>query len=118
MQAVTAWRESFHAFALRVAERLEKGEESYQGRSFSADPPALLEEIRDELRDVAGWAFVLDSRLARVAAALEHANVTLASETNRYSESSSAPTPGGSRDAGSGPPTTPPEPPAPLRKGS
>jgi hypothetical protein len=29
----TDWRESFHVFALRVAERLEKGEQSYQGRS-------------------------------------------------------------------------------------
>ncbi len=67
---MTDWRESFHEFAVRVAERLDRGEGPYQGRSFSAEPRALIGEIRDELRDVAGWAFVLDGRLARAADAL------------------------------------------------
>jgi hypothetical protein len=59
--------EDFRQFAVAVTERLRKGEETYRGYSFSAEPRALVEEIRNELRDVAGWAFLLDCRLARVA---------------------------------------------------
>jgi hypothetical protein len=91
--------DDFQHFAVSVSERLQKGEQSYQGRSFSAEPRALIGEIRDELRDVAGWAFVLDCRLARVAEALEQASVTTASETDRCTETTT-PTSAGSRDAG------------------
>lgn len=59
--------DDFEHFAVSVSHRLQKGEKTYQGRSFSAEPHALIEEIRDELRDVAGWAFLLDYRLARMA---------------------------------------------------
>jgi hypothetical protein len=59
--------DDFEHFAVAVSKRLQKGQETYQGRSFSSESNALIGEIRDELRDVAGWAFVLDRRLARVA---------------------------------------------------
>jgi hypothetical protein len=62
----------------------------------------LLEEIRDELRDVAGWAFVLDCRLARIAEALKQASVTRADEASRSTETE-APTSAGSRGGGGGP---------------
>lgn len=51
------------AFATRVRERLEAGRAAYGDRSFSADPARLVEEIRQELLDVCGWAFVLATRL-------------------------------------------------------
>ncbi len=59
--------DDFQYFVASVLGRLQKGQETYHGRSFSSEPHALIEELRDELRDVAGWAFVLDCRLARVA---------------------------------------------------
>ena len=61
----------FEDYFVAVRARLRQGEREYGGRSFSADPRVLLEEIRDELRDVAGWAFILDCRLERVAAAFD-----------------------------------------------
>jgi hypothetical protein len=94
----SGYLDDFQHFAVSVSERLQKGQESYQGRSFSAEPRALIGEIRDELRDVAGWAFVLDCRLARVAEALEQASVTTAGETDRCTETA-APTSASSRDA-------------------
>jgi hypothetical protein len=94
--------DDFQHFAVSVSERLQKGQETYQGRSFSSEPHALIGEIRDELRDVVGWAFVLDCRLARVAEALEQASVTIAGETNHRTETA-APTSASSRDGGGDP---------------
>jgi hypothetical protein len=61
---------AFDRFVDEVKARLERGRVTYRDRSFSREPAVLVEEIRDELRDVAGWAFVLDCRLARAADAL------------------------------------------------
>ena len=61
------WRD----YATAVESRLAQGERDYGDKSFSRDPAELIDEIRCELRDVAGWAFVLDQRLAKVAAALD-----------------------------------------------
>jgi hypothetical protein len=58
-------------FAARVEARLELGRSVYGDRSFSADPQALLTEIETELLDLAGWGFVLWSRLQTIRAALE-----------------------------------------------
>lgn len=61
---------SFPRFASDVRSRLEAGARAYGDKSFSAEPAVLLEEIRQELLDVCGWAFVLATRLEAIAAAL------------------------------------------------
>ena len=62
--------EHWPAFAARVRERLETGRAAYGDQSFDADPAVLVEEIRQELLDVCGWAFVLATRLDRMERAL------------------------------------------------
>lgn len=49
-----------------IEKRLEKGGVEYSERSWDADPEKLVDEIIEELDDVAGWAFVLRRRLVRV----------------------------------------------------
>lgn len=56
-------------FLHEVGNRLDRGAVTYGNRSFSKAPATLIREIRDELRDVAGWAFILDCRLAALEAA-------------------------------------------------
>ena len=61
------WRD----YAAAVESRLAQGERDYGDKSFSKSPAKLIEEIRQELRDVSGWAFVLDRRLQRIADVLD-----------------------------------------------
>lgn len=61
-----AWR----LFASCVAKRLEVGRREYGDRSFSRDPSELVAELQDEALDLAGWGFILWSRLHRMRAAL------------------------------------------------
>ena len=61
----------FGNFASKVRARLRKGAAVYGDRSFSADPADLLREIQEELEDVAGWGFILWTRLERARKALE-----------------------------------------------
>jgi len=61
---------SFADFIGEVRARLEKGRETYGDRSFSAEPSALLEELRQETLDLAGWGFILWTRLKAMADAL------------------------------------------------
>ena len=60
------WRD----YAAAVESRLAVGERDYGDTSFSREPAELIEEIRQECRDIAGWGFILDQRLAKVAAKL------------------------------------------------
>ena len=53
----------FADFAAAVTARLEKGREAYGDQSFSRPPGELVGEIKEELVDVCGWAFILWSRL-------------------------------------------------------
>jgi hypothetical protein len=48
---------------------VRQGERVYAGKSFSRDPVALIAEVRAECADLAGWAWVLDCRLADLEAA-------------------------------------------------
>jgi hypothetical protein len=59
-QAIT---EQYDQFTARIRERLEMGRKVYGDTSFELPPPALVEEIRQEVLDVAGWAFVMYCRL-------------------------------------------------------
>jgi hypothetical protein len=56
----------FNAFISAVASRLQAGEGEYQNRSFARPPAELAGEIEEELEDVAGWAFILWCRIARL----------------------------------------------------
>jgi hypothetical protein len=53
----------FADFAAAVTARLEKGREAYGDQSFSRPPGELVGEIKEELVDVCGSAFVLWCRL-------------------------------------------------------
>jgi len=58
-------------FASCVAARLEAGRREYGDKSFSREPTELVREVEEELFDVAGWAFILWSRMRDVREALE-----------------------------------------------
>ena len=69
-------------FASCVAARLEAGRREYGDRSFSREPRELIREVEEELFDVAGWAFILWSRIRDVRVALETLHhVTPANDT-------------------------------------
>jgi hypothetical protein len=53
-------------FVSEIRDRLEQGRRDYGDQSFLRNPGELAEEIRQELADVAGWAFILWSRLRRI----------------------------------------------------
>ena len=56
-------------FSRAVRARLDAGRDAYGDRSFDAEPAELAREICEELEDVAGWAFVLWTRIQRLEAA-------------------------------------------------
>lgn len=60
------------AFAHQVAARLAQGRVTYGDRSFEADPAHLLDELQQETLDLAGWGFVLWSRLEAMRTALRN----------------------------------------------
>lgn len=53
----------YPAFAAEVRARLERGRVEYRDESFERPLPELLQEIREELCDIAGWAFCAFVRL-------------------------------------------------------
>jgi hypothetical protein len=59
-------RESFHAFALAVAERLEAGERQYRGRTFELPASSIIAEAQAELLDNAVYSFIAWVRLERL----------------------------------------------------
>lgn len=63
--------EQFATFVAEVSRRLEAGARAYGDRSFGADPSQLVREIEQEALDLAGWGFVLWSRLRAMRAAAE-----------------------------------------------
>ena len=58
--------ERFPEFTARVEERLVNGKPVYGDSSFERSPMSLVEEIRQEVLDQAGWAFILYERLGRL----------------------------------------------------
>jgi hypothetical protein len=61
----------FAEFVSDLASRLDVGGAEYQGKSFQKTPNELVDEIRAELIDVAGWAFILLTRINRLKAKVE-----------------------------------------------
>jgi hypothetical protein len=60
---VANWRDRWPDYAKRCYQRLEVGEREYGDRSFADRPDVLLQQIREELEDVAAWSFILHCRL-------------------------------------------------------
>lgn len=58
------------AYAGAVRSRLDAGRIAYGDRSFADHPAALLTELEQEALDLAGWGFILWSRLCAMRAAL------------------------------------------------
>jgi len=46
--------------------RMDQGREAYEDQSFTRPPEALAGEIKEELLDVCGWAFILRCRVAAI----------------------------------------------------
>jgi hypothetical protein len=68
---ISAYRRAeFDVFADAVADRLEHGAQAYRDRSFERPSVELVGEVLEELEDVAGWAFLLWTRLQRMRAAM------------------------------------------------
>jgi len=61
----------FMLFVERLRARLMKGMVAYENKSFSKSPDALLEELKQEALDLAGWGFILWCRLEKMRAAIE-----------------------------------------------
>jgi hypothetical protein len=62
--------DGFETFAGAVRGRLDQGRATYGDASFSAHPSVLLAELQAEALDLAGWGFVLWTRLEAMRAAL------------------------------------------------
>ena len=58
------------AFQIAAKSRLSAGQLEYGDRSFTEHPVKLMNEIQEELLDVANWAFILHTRIADLQDAL------------------------------------------------
>ena len=63
--------EAWPAFAEAVRARLDAGRAAYGDRSFALPPSVLVGELEAEALDLAGWGFVLWSRLRALHGAAE-----------------------------------------------
>lgn len=63
--------DKYPEFSRAVAARLQAGREAYGDKSFSGQPAVLCGEIEQELLDVAGWAFILWTRVRAMRDAIE-----------------------------------------------
>ena len=50
----------------RIRLRIKQGAQEYGDTSFLSSPLALIEEIQQEIEDIAGWGFLLWTRLERM----------------------------------------------------
>lgn len=66
-----AMAEYWPVFMREVSKRLETGAREYGDGSFAKTPAALIEEVRQELRDVTGWSFVADTQLSNILETIE-----------------------------------------------
>jgi hypothetical protein len=49
----------------RVTRRVKKGQAEYGDASFLSSPVELLDELQQEVEDIAGWGYILWRRLER-----------------------------------------------------
>ena len=60
------WRDHWPAFAVQMLRRLETGEREYGDESFTRPQSEIVEELAQEALDLAGWAFILWTRIERM----------------------------------------------------
>jgi len=65
------YADEFIDFAASLRDRLSKGADEYGNKSFSKHPVVLLDEIEEELLDVANWSFILFKRIRSIKKALK-----------------------------------------------
>lgn len=66
-------RQQMHDFLDLVLNKLDRGQREYGDRSFTRDPKALLDEMLEEVADIAGWGAVLAVRIHELKAAIDAA---------------------------------------------
>jgi hypothetical protein len=69
----SAIKTDFPEFAKQVKKRLQAGAEAYGDISFSRSPEELVDEITQEVLDIAGWGWILYHRLQIVKKGLQDA---------------------------------------------
>ena len=57
------WEQHWPSFANALCEKLARGHREYGDVSFGREPWELKQEIREELLDICGWAYVMLVRL-------------------------------------------------------
>lgn len=62
-------------FQAKMASRMRVGQREYGDRSFELPPLRLIDEIQQELIDVANWSFVLWQRLEQMRIAVSNARL-------------------------------------------
>ena len=67
-----AIREDWPAFIESIQKRLRVGERDYGDSSFEVPLVKLVDEIQQELEDVAGWSFIMWSRLRQLSEAAKN----------------------------------------------
>lgn len=67
MNPVDKWRK----FSAMVEKRIEAGRTEYGDLSFRLPPAILAGEIKEELFDVAAWAFILAERIEAIEAKMK-----------------------------------------------
>ena len=59
-------RPFYSEYFSRVRRRLKAGAEEYQDKSLEARPlPEVIDELRQELEDIGGWAAIVHHRLTK-----------------------------------------------------
>ena len=61
---------AFEQLVFQVRGRLERGAVDLEDRNLDAPPTALLNEVKEELEDICGWATLLWHRVERLRPAL------------------------------------------------
>ena len=69
--SLKAIKEDFPGYCERIKARLEVGAQSYGDASFTRTPLELLEEIEQEILDIAGWSFILCHRVQKMKESLD-----------------------------------------------
>jgi hypothetical protein len=68
----------YPGFEARLRDKLQKGYEEHTDASFARMPEELVEELREECIDIAGWAMVLDTRIGAMTGHLETMRIEFA----------------------------------------
>lgn len=66
-------QQEWNVFKTAMQAKLEAGEQAYGDASFSKTPDSILAELQAECLDLAGWGFILYTRIEKARDALRKA---------------------------------------------